>query len=96
MAILMEQTKCIFDEYLLNTETDVNNKKIEDNREIFENVLLKKDFPEMISFCNTYGIFKEMVEYYEKKIDDSDLKRSGIFESCDFSDILDSSLAIMH
>jgi hypothetical protein len=95
MAILMEQTKCIFDEYLLNNDTDVNNKKTEDSKEIFENVLLKKDFPEIISFCNTYGIFKEMVKYYEKKIEDSDLKRSGIFESCDFSDILDSSLAIM-
>ena len=62
---------------------------------MYEHIAIKNEFPDLISFCKSYNIFPDMVDYYQNRIDKDDVKRDNIFESCDFRDVLDPSSAIM-
>jgi len=97
MAIVLEQVSSLFDEFLINKNAEIRNTQLTDDREIFTEVMLKKDYPDVISFCQTYDIFPKLVEYYYKRIEKegADMQRTSIFEGSDFSDIIDTSLALM-
>jgi len=95
LAIILEQTACIFDDYLINQNAEVNNIKVTKNEAIYSEIMLKKDYPDLISYCDANKIFPELTDYYRSRINNENLERKGIFEGCDFSDLIDPSDAIM-
>ena len=95
LAIILEQTACIFDDYLINQNAEVNNIKVTKNEAIYSEIMLKKDYPDLISYCDANKIFPELADYYRSRINNENLERKGIFEGCDFSSLIDPADALM-
>jgi len=97
ILVIVDQTTFLKHKFKICTETELRKKnKILSNKEIYLEIVLKNEFPDLISFCESYKIYPKLVEYYKKKIEENSEKRKDIFESCDYSDIIDPSLAIMN
>jgi hypothetical protein len=95
IGIIIEQTSSIFDEFLINKDAELKNEKITDVDRIYKDIIIKKDYPDIIAFCQTYKCFPKLITYYENLVNEQENDRTGIFEGCDFSDLIDVSTAIM-
>ena len=95
ISIILDQTTILFKKYLLYQDNTLNNELLVEDEKIFKEIMVKKEYPNIISFCETYDIFPELVKYYEERIEEQNIVRTGIFESCNFSEIIDPKTAIM-
>ena len=95
VLIIVDQTTFLKHKYKICTDTKIHTRDIKTEQEVYKHIAVKNEYPDIISFCQTYKIFPDMQEYYQKKIDKDRDERKNIFESCNFSDIIDPALAIM-
>ena len=93
--VIVDQTTFLKHQYKICTDTEIHTRELTNAQEIYEHIALKNEFPDIISFCEAYKIFPDMVVYYQKRIDRDTKQRDNIFESCDFRDIIDPTSAIM-
>jgi len=93
--VIVDQTTFLKHQYKICTDTEIHTRELNTDQEIYEHIAIRNEFPDLICFCNSYNIFPDMAEYYQKRIEKDIIKRKNIFESCDFRDIIDPSAAIM-